>query len=46
MDAFAPEAGGPLLYGIVWTAYFLRSRRVANTYPRDRVAGEVAEIFS
>lgn len=28
------ELGRPLVFGTVWTAYFLRSRRVANTYPR------------
>lgn len=35
---------GPI-YSIIWTAYFLRSERVANTYPKE-VEREVAEVFS
>jgi len=35
----------PLVFCTVWTAYFLRSKRVANTYPRHPEADEVAEVF-
>lgn len=43
--AIAPELVRPILYGGVWTAYFLRSERVANTYAREPDQSEVAEIF-
>lgn len=36
----------PLIFCTIWTAYFLRSKRVANTYPRHGEADEVAGLFS
>lgn len=33
----------PLIFCSVWTTYFMVSKRVANTYPRD--GQEVAEVF-
>ena len=33
----------PLAFAGLWTAYFLRSKRVANTYRHD--SAEVAEVF-
>jgi hypothetical protein len=36
----------PLIASTIWTAYFLRSRRVRNTYPRESDREEMAEIFS
>jgi hypothetical protein len=35
----------PLIYSSIWTAYLLKSERVANTYPRAGGGGEVAEVF-
>ena len=35
----------PFIFSALWTAYFLRSRRVANTYLRDPDESDVAEIF-
>lgn len=47
LDAISYETGramaGPILFAIVWTAYFLRSRRVRNTYRRPGRAAQ--EIF-
>jgi hypothetical protein len=42
----APGLIQSILFGGLWTAYFLRSRRVANTYYREAEADEVAEVFS
>jgi hypothetical protein len=33
-----------LLFCLIWTAYLLKSRRVANTYGEDE--GEVGEVFA
>ena len=35
----------PFFFSILWTAYFLRSRRVANTYVREPDQDDVSEIF-
>ena len=35
---------GPI-FAAIWTAYFLRSERVANTYARPGQADELAEVF-
>jgi len=35
----------PVLFSGLWTAYFLRSERVANTYPRELEARDVAGVF-
>lgn len=35
----------PLFFGLLWTAYLLRSERVANTYPPASDAAEVAGVF-
>jgi hypothetical protein len=32
-------------YGTIWTAYLLRSERVANTYPRHGDEGQLAAVF-
>jgi hypothetical protein len=32
-----------VVFSILWTAYLLRSKRVANTYPRHET--EIAEVF-
>jgi len=45
VQAAGPEIARPFIFAILWTAYFLRSRRVANTYPRDGDPNEVAEVF-
>jgi hypothetical protein len=34
LDGAGREAVRPLVFSIIWTAYFLRSRRVADTYVR------------
>ena len=36
----------PLIFCVIWTAYFLVSRRVANTYRDDPVGDPLAEVFS
>ena len=35
-----------LIFGAIWTAYFLRSERVANTYLRQDNPEEMAEVFN
>jgi len=35
----------PLFFGVLWTAYLLRSERVANTYPAGSDAAEIAGVF-
>ena len=35
----------PIIFSALWTGYFLRSRRVANTYLREPEENDVAEIF-
>ena len=45
LPGVAPALPGRCIYGTIWTAYFLRSRRVANTYLRDSDESDVAEIF-
>lgn len=35
----------PVIWSMIWTAYFLRSRRVANTYPRDAVDTDLPQVF-
>jgi hypothetical protein len=45
-EVIAPQLVGPLIIDTLWTAYLLRSRRVANSYPRQGSPDEVAEIFS
>lgn len=47
-DLFAGAPGEflrPLVYSSIWTAYLLKSVRVANTYPVDGSAEEIAEVF-
>ena len=34
-----------LIFSSIWTAYLLRSERVANTYPETAGGDEVAEVF-
>lgn len=35
----------PVIWSMIWTAYFLRSRRIANTYPRDAVGTDLRQVF-
>jgi hypothetical protein len=35
----------PAAFTILWTAYFLLSKRVANTYPRSPDADEAGQVF-
>ncbi|MEO8373816.1 MAG: DUF2569 family protein [Sphingomonas bacterium] len=35
----------PTIYATIWTAYFLRSERVANTYERYPDDNELADVF-
>ena len=35
----------PLIYSSIWTAYLLKSERVANTYPPFGSGNEVVEVF-
>jgi Protein of unknown function (DUF2569) len=44
-SGLGPEVVRPLIFGAIWTAYFLRSKRVANTYRRDGDPEEVAQVF-
>jgi hypothetical protein len=34
-----------LIFGAIWTTYFLQSKRVAKTYPRHTGREEMAEVF-
>jgi len=43
--SIGPEMARPLVFSAIWTAYFLRSKRVANTYPREDDPDAVAEVF-
>jgi hypothetical protein len=47
VSAMAAGAGAevvrPFIFSVLWTAYFLRSKRVANTYKRYHA--EVGEVF-
>ena len=45
LGAIGPELIRPFIYGAIWTTYFLRSRRVANTYLRNADPNEIAEVF-
>lgn len=46
MFAGAPsEFIRPLIYSSIWSAYLLKSERVANTYPREDAPGEIVEVF-
>jgi hypothetical protein len=42
-DGVLADLVRPLVFCSVWTAYFMISKRVANTYPR--AGQEVAEVF-
>ncbi|HYJ53825.1 MAG TPA: DUF2569 family protein [Allosphingosinicella sp.] len=39
------EIARPFVFAVVWTAYFLRSKRVANTYLKHDDPEAVAEVF-
>ena len=45
-DSAAPELVRPLLSATLWTAYFLMSKRVFNTYPEHGDSDDLARIFS
>ena len=36
----------PVIFATIWTAYFLMSERVANTYLRDADPDELDQVFS
>jgi len=40
-----PDYLKSLIYAVIWTAYLLRSVRVANTYPREDAPEELTEVF-
>lgn len=40
------EVAQPILVNAIWTAYFLRSRRVANTYARYEGNENAAQVFT
>ena len=44
--ALGVELARSVLFGGVWAAYFLRSRRVANTYKTDVDGNALGEVFS
>jgi len=39
------EIARPVFFCLIWTGYLLKSVRVANTYNRDGLAVEAAEVF-
>lgn len=46
IEELGPGTVGGFFYGVIWTAYFLRSRRVANSYRREAAHEEMVGIFS
>ena len=44
--AYAGGIGRNAAYTIIWIAYFLRSQRVANTYPRPTDEARLVTVFS
>jgi hypothetical protein len=45
LGAVMPRALGAASYATLWTAYLLRSPRVANTYPRPSDEAGLAAVF-
>ena len=45
MSGAGLEMARPFIFGALWTAYFLRSRRVANTYLKDADPEDIVEVF-
>ena len=45
MAGASTELVRALIFGGIWTAYFLRSERVANTYARPGEPDALAEVF-
>ena len=45
LTQMSPDLAQMLIYSTVWTAYLLRSVRVANTYPRENEEEELTEVF-
>jgi hypothetical protein len=43
--SLAPEFIRPTIFAVIWTGYFLRSQRVANTYA-DRTEDELSRVFA
>jgi hypothetical protein len=43
--AMAGDMAKSIGFGLVWTSYFLVSKRVANTYVRNSADEEIAEVF-
>lgn len=43
--AYASGLGRAAAYSVVWIAYFLRSQRIANTYPRDSDEARLVAVF-
>lgn len=46
VEGTAPELIRGPIFAALWTAYLLRSERVANTYTKPGEADEMAEVFS
>jgi hypothetical protein len=44
--AYAGGLGRAAAYSIIWITYFLRSQRVANTYPRPSDEHRLTAVFS
>jgi hypothetical protein len=44
--AYAGGMTRALAYSVIWIAYFLRSQRVANTYPRPNDEQRLTAVFS
>ena len=44
-NGLGPELIRPIVFDTVWTAYLLKSQRVANTYPRHSEDEAVSEVF-
>jgi hypothetical protein len=44
-EGVGPDIVQILVVDAIWTGYFLRSRRVANTYGRDAAGEDAAAVF-
>jgi hypothetical protein len=44
-EGVGPDIVQVVVVDMIWTAYFLRSRRVANTYGRDDAGEDAAAVF-
>lgn len=44
-EGVGPDIAPVVIVDMIWTGYFLRSRRVANTYGRDAAGEDAAAVF-